>query len=172
MEATKMSGLYVSTRERWGVLGLNILFPSVILEPILTSLANIYLCCKEVAEKSTHEFNGAWGKLTNLYGWVWAQFAWPGSQFPHGNLFYIIPIPLWNNQRWFYNLWCIPNTESCRNQNLQRTHILKCPKHSEIHVRSEIQWGIHIYKPWGEIESARIPKIHWEIQIWKPKSVI
>ena len=31
MEATKMRGLYVSTRERWRVLGLNPLFLSVIL---------------------------------------------------------------------------------------------------------------------------------------------
>ena len=61
---------------------------------------------------------------------------------------------------------------NCRNHVLRRTYVLKCQNHLEFHTGSEIQWGIHRYKPWGEIESARSSKIRGKTHIWKRGSEI
>ena len=39
-------------------------------------------CCKEVAKKSAHEFDGACDEPINSHGRVWAQFLVPKSQLP------------------------------------------------------------------------------------------
>ena len=83
----------------------------------------------------------------------------PQVTLPHGNSFSILPNTLLNNERAILSNLCIPSSEICKNHNLQRTHVLKCQKQPKIHVKSKIQWGIHIYIPQGEIECAKCPKI-------------
>ena len=59
----------------------------------------------------------------------------------------------------------VPNSEKkTQNRNFARTRIFKSQKGPELVFNSEIQWGIHRYEPWGEIESIRYPKIQWKTQ--------
>ena len=64
----------------------------------------------------------------------------------------------------FHPLQMPSNEEKTRNRKFARTHILKSQKRPELVFDGEIQWGIHRYEPWGEIESIIYPKIHWKTQ--------